>query len=152
MRITSPSGDAFQLVIVRYQHPDVGEDRWDSNWLIVNGTVAAGPEAWGFTEPCVTTFELADFADWLDELAKEGSEPSSFEFAEPNLKFSYTPWPRRALQLTLAHESAPPSMSEVERRTGRDSGVRDAETYWRSALAIEIRGALMDYPIRGGAA
>jgi hypothetical protein len=151
MRITSSSGDAFQLVIVRYQHPDVGEDRWDSNWLIVNGTVAAGPETWGFIEPCVTTFELADFADWLDELAQEGSEPSSFEFAEPNLKFSYSPWPRRALQLTLAHESAPPSMSEVERRTGVTVEFEMPKVQ-AEGLAAEIRGALMDYPIRGGAA
>ena len=73
MRITSASGDEFQLVIVRYQFPDVDEDRWESNWLIVNGTVAAAGEKWVFTEPCVTTFELADLADWLDELAANGS-------------------------------------------------------------------------------
>ena len=150
MRITSAAGDEFQLVIVRYQFPDVHEDRWESNWLIVNGTVAAAGEKWVFTEPCVTTFELADLADWLDELVPNGAEPSAFEFTEPNLKFTYVP-SRRAVQLTLAHESAPTSMSELERRAGVTvefplSG-QQTETF-----AAEIRQALHEYPIRGGAA
>ena len=150
MRITSAAGDEFQLVIVRYQFPDVHEDRWESNWLIVNGTVGAAGEKWVFTEPCVTTFELADLADWLDELVTNGAEPSAFEFTEPNLKFTYVP-SRRAVQLTLAHESAPTSMSELERRAGVTvefplSG-QQTETF-----AAEIRQALHEYPIRGGAA
>ena len=151
MRITSASGDEFQLVIVRYQFPDVHEDRWDSNWLVVNGTVATAGEKWIFTEPCVTTFELADLADWLEELAANGGEPSAFEFTEPNLKFAYVPWPRRAVQLTFARESAPSSMSDDERRAGVTVefplSVQQTET-----LAAEIRQALNDYPIRGGAA
>jgi len=151
IRLTSASGDEFQLLIVRYQYPDVHEDRWDSNWLIVNGSVSAGGEKWRFTDPCVTTFELADLADWLEELATDGSQASAFEFTEPNLKFTYTPWPQRAVQLTFAHESAPSTRSEVERRTGVTvefplSGSQAA------ALATEIRQALTDYPIRGGAA
>ena len=151
MRITSASGDEFQLVIVRYQFPDVHEDRWDSNWLIVNGTVAAAGEKWIFTDPCVTTFELADLADWLDGLAANGAEASEFEFTEPNLKFAYVPSPHRAVQLTLAHESAPASMSELQRRSGVTVefplSVQQTETF-----AAEIRQALHDYPIRGGAA
>jgi hypothetical protein len=151
MRITSASGDEFQLVIVRYQFPDVHEDRWESNWLIVNGTIAAAGEKWVFTEPCVTTFELADLADWLDELVANGTEPSAFEFTEPNLKFAYVPWPHRAVQLTLAHESAPASLSDVERRNGVTVefplSVQQTATF-----AAEIRQALDEYPIRGGAA
>ena len=150
MMITSAAGDEFQLVIVRYQFPDVHEDRWESNWLIVNGTVAAAGEKWVFTEPCVTTFELADLADWLDGLVTNGTEPSAFEFTEPNLKFTYVPSPR-AVQLTLAHESAPTSMSELERRAGVTVefplSVQQTESF-----AAEIRQALHEYPIRGGAA
>ena len=148
MRITSASGDEFLLVIVRYQSPDVHEDRWDSNWLIVNGTVAAAGEKWVFTEPCVTTFELAELADWLDELA---SEPSAFEFTEPNLKFTYVPRPRPAVQVTLAHESAPASLSEVERRIGVTVEF-PLSVQQTATLAAEIRQALHEYPVRGGAA
>jgi hypothetical protein len=149
--MTSASGDEFQLVIVRYQFPDVHEDRWDSNWLVVNGTVAAGGETWIFTEPCVTTFELADLADWLDGLAANGGQPSAFEFTEPNLKFAYVPWPRRAVQLTLAHESAPESLTDDQRRAGvtLEFPLSAQQT---ATFAAEIRQALTDYPIRGGAA
>jgi hypothetical protein len=151
MRITNASGDELLLVIVRYQFPDVHEDRWDSNWLIVNGTVAAAGEKWVFTEPCVTTFELADLADWLDEVAANGSEPAAFEFTEPHLKFTYVPRPRPAVQVTLAHESAPASLSDVERRHGVTVefplSVQETATF-----ADEIRQALREYPIRGGAA
>ena len=150
MRITSASGDDFQLVIVRYQHPDVHEDRWDSNWLIVNAHLETGGRKWGFTEPCVTTFELADLADWLDELAADGTEPSAFAFTEPHLKFAYVPWPRRALQLTLATEAAPASMFEAVRPgVTVEFPLSESQT---AALAADIRRALHDFPIRGGAA
>jgi hypothetical protein len=150
MRITSTSGDDFQLVIVRYQHPDVHEDRWDSNWLIVNARLEAGGQTWRFTEPCVTTFELADLADWLDELAGDGTEPSAFVFTEPHLKFAYVPWPRRALQLTLVHDGAAASMSDTWRH-GVTVEFPLSESQM-AALAAEIRRALHDFPIRGGAA
>ena len=69
VRLADHSGNEFQLVILSYQHPDVHEDRWDSNWLLVSGTVAtAAGQRWKFSAPCVTTFELAELADWLDEL------------------------------------------------------------------------------------
>jgi hypothetical protein len=151
MKISSPAGDELHLVIVRYQFPDVHEDRWESNWLIVNGTVSAAGETWRFTDPCVTTFELADLADWLDELAADGSQPSTFEFTEPTLKFAYTPWPLPAVQLTFAHESAPPSRSEVERRNGVTVEF-PLSAQQAAALAGDIRQALVEYPIRGGAA
>jgi hypothetical protein len=151
MRITSPSGEEFQLVIVSYQQPDVHEDRWDSNWLIVNGTVAAGGEKWSFTEPCVTTFELADLADWFDELATDGTQPSSFAFTEPNLRFAFTPWPRPAVQLTFAEASAPASVPQAERSTGITVEF-PMPLPNAAALAAGIRRALADYPIRGGAA
>jgi hypothetical protein len=57
----------------------------------------------------------------------------------------------RAVQLTLAHESAPASMSELQRRAGLTVefplSVQQTESF-----AAEIRQALHDYPIRGGAA
>ena len=151
MKITSPSGDEFQLVVVGYQHPDLHEDRWDSNWLLVNGSVTAAGEKWAFTDPCVTTFELADFAAWFDELADDGTQPSSFAFTEPNLKFTFTPWPHPAVQLTLTQESAPPSLPDPDRARGVtvEFPMPPSKTV---ALAAEIRRILMDYPIRGGAA
>jgi hypothetical protein len=146
------SGNEFHLVIDSYQHPDVHEDRWDSNWLVVNGTVAtAAGQKWKFSAPCVTTFELADLADWLDELSRNGRSPEQFEFAEPDVKFGYVPWPKRTLQLTLSGAGAPQSDEGGEAGEGvtLEFPLSGAEA---SALASQIRDALSDFPIRGGAA
>ena len=81
MRLADHSGNEFQLVILGYQHPDVHEDRWDSNWLVVSGTVAtAAGRKWQFSAPCVTTFELEELADWLDELSADGRAPGAVRF------------------------------------------------------------------------
>ena len=152
MRLSDSSGNEFRLVILRYQHPDLHEDQWDSNWLVVTGEVTtASGQRWRFSEPCVTTFELESLAEWLEGLVAKGTAPSDFAFTEPNLKFAYTPWPGRALQLTLRHESAPPSATDVERQSGvtLEFRLREGEP---AALAAEIRDALSDFPVRGGAA
>jgi len=146
------SGNEFQLVIVSYQHPDVHEDRWDSNWLTVSGAVAtAAGQKWKFSAPCVTTFELADLADWLDELSADGRAPAEFAFTEPHVRFAYVPWPKRTLQLTLAGEGAPQELSAHEKEAGvmLEFPLPPADA---TALAAEIRAALADFPVRGGAA
>lgn len=152
MKLRDSSGNEFRLVILRYQHPDLHEDQWDSNWLVVTGDVAASNgQRWRFSEPCVTTFELENLAEWLDGLAADGRAPSDFAFTEPNLKFAYTPWPQRALQLTLSRESAPPTATDVERQSGVTLEFRLPEGE-AAALAMQIRTALSDFPVRGGAA
>ena len=152
MKLRAESGNEFELLIVRYQHPDVHEDRWDSNWLIVNGHVSTPGETWRFTEPCVTTFELADFADWLESLGRGTRRNGDFCFTEPNLRFTHTTAPEPVLRVTFARQSAPPSVvSDQEREAGVavDFPLAGIDT---TAVAGEIRDALEDYPIRGGAA
>jgi hypothetical protein len=152
VRLTDPSGNEFQLVILGYQHPDVHEDRWDSNWLLVSGSVAtAAGQKWQFSAPCVTTFELEELADWLDELSADGRAPGQFDFTEPLVRFAYVPWPKRTLQLTLSGEGAPPetSLHGGEATVTLEFSVSEAEA---SDLAEQIRDALADFPPRGGAA
>jgi hypothetical protein len=151
VRLAAHGGNEVQLVILSYQHPDVHEDRWDSNWLLVSGTVATAGQKWTFSAPCVTTFELAELADWFDELSADGRAPGQFDFTEPHVRFAYVPWPKRTLQLTLTGEGAPPQTS----LQGRDATVTldfplsEADA---SDFAGQIRDALADFPPRGGAA
>jgi hypothetical protein len=152
VRLADHSGNEFQLVILGYQHPDVGEDRWDSNWLLVSGTVAtAAGQKWQFSAPCVTTFELEELAEWLDELSADERAPGQFDFTEPHVRFAYVPWPKRTLQLTLSGESAPPetSLHGGEATVTLDFALSEADA---SDLAEQIRDALADFPPRGGAA
>jgi hypothetical protein len=148
MKLNSDSGNAFEFHLLRYEHPDVTEDLWDSNWLVVDGKVTTDDRTWRFVESCVTTFELEQLAEWLDSL---GSEPSALAFAEPTLAFSYAPWPRPTLHIRFAGASAPPWLAPEERETGTTLEFETSIDHARQ-LADVLRDALTDYPTRGGAA
>jgi hypothetical protein len=152
VKLRDRSGNEFQLVILGYQHLDVHEDRWDSNWLNVSGTVAtAAGQKWKFSAPCMTTFELAELADWFEDLSTDGRGPSQFAFAEPHVRFAYVPWPKRTLQLTFTGEGAPQELSDQDRETGvtLEFSLSEADAI---ELAGQIRDALSNFPVRGGAA
>jgi hypothetical protein len=152
MKLLTGSGIAFELVVLRYEYPDITEDRWDSNWLVVSGKVTTPNESWRFVDACVTTFELADLADWLDSLNNGTPHSAACTFAEPNLEFWYSTLPERLLRIRFAHESAPPSLTESKERAAGVSlefplGEIDAE-----GAVADLRNVLIEFPIRGGAA
>jgi hypothetical protein len=152
MRLKANSGNGLELIILRYQFPDVHEDRWDSNWLVLSGKVSTSDgNSWHFTEPAVTTFELADLADWLRDVALRENTFEEFEFTEPNLAFFVANDPVPTLRVRLAHESAPPWATDQERLSGVfvDFPLEEADV---AVAADELRDALNDFPIRGGAA
>jgi hypothetical protein len=150
MRLDVGNGNSFELAALRYEYPDITEDRWDSNWLVVSGRVTRGEDTWRFVDPCVTTFELAELADWLDHLSWH--DAPDFEFTEPSLVFSYSVRPAPRLRVRFAHECAPPWLKTHQDRiegltlefpvSGRDA----------ADLATSVRSILSDFPIRGGAA
>jgi hypothetical protein len=152
MKLNSASGNAFELVVVGYENPDITEGLWESNWLVVSGTVALGDESWTFVEPCVTTFELGDLADWLEKLADGAVDPPQIAFTEPNLEFSYSHLVSPVLRVRFAHASAPPRLRySDEASEGVVLEFPLAELDPR-ATAADVRDALMDFPVRGGAA
>jgi hypothetical protein len=152
MKLRTESGTSFELVVLRYEFPDVTEDRWDSNWLVVSGKVTTDGQSWRFTDPCVTTFELSELADWLDNLAGTAAEPSDCAFTEPNLTFSYSPAPIPRIVVRFAHESAPPWLNEGDARLAGMTIDFPLAALDVAAVAQDLRNILLEYPIRGGAA
>ena len=152
MKLRARSGNAFEAVMLGYEHPNVTEDWWDSNWLIVNGKVATPDTSWRFVEPCVTTFELAGLAEWL-QAVRDGTPPSpEYAFAEPNLLFSWSPLPAPVLRVRFAHASAPSEgADDLQRARGVTLEFPIAELNVDEIVG-DLRNALIDYPIRGGAA
>ena len=148
MKLQAEDGTTFELHLLRYEHPDVTEDLWDSNWLVISGRVAHGERSWRFVEPCATTFELEQLADWLQSL---GAQPADLAFAEPNLAFAYLPWPRPVLQIRFAAGSAPPELADEERASGVTIDFLTSPDQ-AQRLAADLRAILVDYPTRGGAA
>jgi hypothetical protein len=152
MKLKTASGNAFELVIVGYENPDITEGVWESNWLVVSGEVRTSDESWRFVDSCVTTFELADLAAWLEGLDSGALESPTRTFAEPNLEFSYSPTPDPVLRVRFAHESAPPRLKDTDAKAeGVVMEIR-LEELDAQAAAAELRDALIDFPIRGGAA
>ena len=152
MRLQAESGNTFALVIVGYEYPDITEDWWDSNWLVISGNVSTAKNSWRFVHPCVTTFELANLADWLDKLGAEGETFSQYAFTEPNLEFTFLAKPSPVLRVRFAHESAPPWLKQHEERlNGMTLDFPLSHTKAHEAAA-DLRNALVDYPVRGGAA
>jgi hypothetical protein len=152
MKLNSAAGNTFELVVVGYEHPDITEGLWESNWLVVSGAVTRDDESWSFVVPCVTTFELTDLAEWLEKLADGAADPPQIAFTEPNLEFSYSHVVAPVLRVRFAHASAPPRMKYSDEAVeGVVLEFPLAELDPRAAAA-DVRNALMDFPIRGGAA
>jgi hypothetical protein len=85
-------------------------DRWDKNWLDIQGIVRVGAgRSWGFAHPCLTTFEADQLGSWLRNI-RIGETTSTLFFTEPLLEFrsESTPDGRVQIDIGLGHEAAPP--------------------------------------------
>lgn len=81
-----PTG-SLRLSVEQYEFPEIANDEWDSNWLVVTGDAALDGKPWTFRNACLTTFEMQRLADWLDQVAEGRSESAFCGFTEPNLDF-----------------------------------------------------------------
>ena len=152
MKLQAESGDAFEFAVLRYEFPDITEDRWDSNWLVVSGHVRSGEQVWQFVEPCVTTFELAELAEWLGALGSGPQRDAEYAFTEPHLKFSYVVDPEPRLRVRFAHKIAPPWLTEFARKAlgfHLEFPISEVDA---QAVIEDLRRTLIEFPIRGGAA
>ena len=132
----------MDLQIAGYQFPIVDKDPgdrtgWDANWLVVTGSVrTADGASWAFSDPALTTWEVADAVTWLRQVAT-GAVPAAaaiedmpggadgrddhlerlrstgwLTFTEPKLSFAVDGYDGQQVKLLvgLSHESAvPPS-------------------------------------------
>ena len=148
MRLDDGQGATLQLSVDGYQFPD-SDGYWDSNWLMVRGTVEHPRGSWTFRDPCLTTFEIEQLAAWLDGVANDQVDPKLGLFTEPNLHFEQVTSPEPSVRVTLAYESAPPWLAAPSERldgTAVEFPVRLNEP---RAAARSLRELLSAYPIRG---
>lgn len=130
---------SIELVVGGYQFPDIGSgdqpddpESWDSNWLIIHGTVTTDAGSpWSFRQPCLTTWDVTQLADWFQNVAAglirtlppEARElnKASFEesgpagwltFTEPHLSFAVGAQSEARVELLigLSHELARPPL------------------------------------------
>src|SRR3954453_606487 len=87
MQFQGSDGTSFDLQIVRYQLPELGNEPYDSNWLQIQIRVILARGSWSVTDPSLLTYEVRHLADWLDALDADESVNDEIGFIEPNLWF-----------------------------------------------------------------
>ena len=148
MKLFGQNGVSFSLVIDGYQFPEMADDDRDSDWLFVRGEVRYAGGGWTFRDPCLTTFELGELADWLVSISRGKPGAATCSFTEPNLSFEYRSVPQPAVVARFAHESAPPWQSGSERQTGFALSF-DLVLNGLATAAGDLRECLAMFPERG---
>ncbi|MFE5095020.1 hypothetical protein ACFRCI_32880 [Streptomyces sp. NPDC056638] len=136
----------IELRPLRYRFPAVIGDRYDDNWLVVEGEVTTPEASWSFTDPCLLTEEARQISPWLRAAGGEtltGTLPD-LSFLEPVLSFSHAAGGdgAGALRVHLCYEAAPawraggknPDACVIEIRATAE-GLRRAADEWDRCLA-----------------
>lgn len=115
LRLVGSEEEEFRLEVLRYQYPEIVHDKWDSNWLIVEGQVSCHRGRWKFSDPCLCTFEIQELASWLRDVWV-GRAERELGFVEPNLRFErLEAVDGPILSVAFSQESSPPWATEDER-------------------------------------
>jgi hypothetical protein len=87
MRLVASDGSSFALAVIGYQFPEMKTELYDSNWLRIQININHPRGNWTATDAMLLTYEVAQLADWLDDLACGRLSLSECGFIEPNLEF-----------------------------------------------------------------
>ena len=82
------NGNEFEMGFVRDSYAEVQDGTGDSGWMTVNFRAATQDDSWEESAPCLSVFEFATLAEWLEAVARREPEVSEVELLEPELKFS----------------------------------------------------------------
>lgn len=135
---------SLRIGVERYQFPDIVDDEWDSNWLIVSGEADLDGRSWSFREPCLTTFEVEHLADWLDRVVAGQAAQPICGFTEPNLEFERIS--AEAVRITFWLEALP-HWAKPDSDLG-DIGFEVPISDALSTTATCLRSILSRFPIR----
>lgn len=141
---------SLELHILGYQFPGIETERYDSNWLVVEGKVAHPRGGWTFRDPCLLTYEVRRLADWLDSLARDEPSSECVVFVEPNLELHWIESDTEGcVRVTFDLKASPPwaARDGAEDEPCRiDFPVTEIEL---RRAAASLREQLEKYPQRG---
>lgn len=140
------------MTVIDYEFPEVHDDQYDSNWLIIEIRATRAKDSWSASYPCMLTGELAELADWLDAVADGKNTTARLDFIEPNLHFEVTESEPKKLCVYIDAEL------KLAGVLGDDSGIDEAICIEFELIpaelkdaAISLRTYLRTFPIRASA-
>jgi hypothetical protein len=141
-------GHRLELHLRGYQFPDLTDVESDANWLQVGLEIETPEGTWSATEPCLMTWEAAELARWIANVANGLPQGPFQDFVEPCLSFGHEVEPGGStIRVRLSHEFSPPWVDYHEGIRLTFPGVpRDLQAA-ADALAEEVRAC----PPRAGA-
>lgn len=77
----------FEFRVVGYQFPDVVDEDYDANWLLVSIGVRSPGGSWSKTDPCLLTWEGHWFGNWLADIMAGREGERAMSFLDSNLFF-----------------------------------------------------------------
>jgi len=146
---------------IGYQFPDITDDPWDANWLIIRGTARTDDEEWTFEDPAMLVHEAAALGVWLHNVGagratligddEDSHAWSNTQNLEPNIGLGLvrSTEDSATLRVFLWIESGPPS---VRRLNPDDMNFSFDLTTSRAAIeraAEEWDSELAKFPERG---
>lgn len=141
------------MTVIDYEFPEVHDDRYDSNWLIIEIRATHAKDSWSASYPCMLTGELAELADWLDAVADGKNTTLQLGFFEPNLHFEVTESAPKKLCVYIDAELKPAGA------LGDDSGIDDPIRIEFELIPAELKDAVVSlrtylraFPIRAAGA
>ena len=135
---------SLRLRLVRYEFPEILDDKWDSNWLVAFGEGHIDGRRWRFESACLGTIEVGALADWLQRVAN-GDEVDEIDFIEPNLEFNLIG--KSHVGVSFALESAPPWVDgyDLDNRVGFDVTIGAH----LAKAAVDLKCQSEAFPVRG---
>ncbi|MEY3233462.1 hypothetical protein [Aquidulcibacter sp.] len=135
---------SLRLRLVRYEFPEIIDDKWDSNWLVVFGEGHIDGLRWRFESPCLTTVEVGALADWLHKVAN-GEEVDEIGFMEPHLEFDLIG--RSHVRVSFAMEAAPTWVDgcDLDNKIGFDISIGPH----LAKAAADLRSQFQVFRVRG---
>ena len=99
---TYDESSRFELKILRYEFPRIEQDKWDSNWLMIEVVASNQDGSFYGVAPCLLTWEVKRLIAWLKELKSIGKVTDEFSSMEDQVVFHFDTQTHR-LKVFLYH-------------------------------------------------
>ena len=150
MIINGIENQFLEIQVQQYQYPQITEGKWDANCLQVHFKIQHPEAHIESNVPCLLTFEVESWAEWMEQLSTNPAEAkSSHWFTEPCLYVQLLNEPSadiKHLRISFDLELKPKAFDQADREFYLDFQLDNTQLV---ALAAALRAELAKFPVRG---